>query len=110
MQSLIPCTPGGSSSWTQRTALGGEEFALRFDWVQRDGHWRLDIADAAGVPIRSGVVIVSGGGSILRGVTDARRPVGVIGVVDTEQRDDVDPGFADLGTRFLLVYDDGRTP
>ena len=99
----IPCTPNGVACWTQRTALDGVDFLLRFDWFQRDGHWRLSISDASGAAIRSGVVLVVDT-PLLWGVVDARRPPGELAVVDTTGVNDVDPGFSDLGARFTLLY------
>lgn len=99
----IPCLPRGVSCWTQRTALDGVDFNLRFDWYQRDGHWRLSVRDAADVPIRTGLVLVIDT-PLLAGVVDARRPRGELAVIDTTGARDADPGFADLGSRFLLLY------
>lgn len=100
---VVPCTPNGAARWSQRTALDGVDFTLAFRWSQRDGHWLLDIADAQGAAIRSGVALVPNI-NLLAGVIDARRPAGRLGVLDTTGALDVDPGFADLGARFLLVY------
>ena len=48
---------------------------------------------------------------LLRGVVDTRRPAGELVVVDTQWRNDLDPGFSDLGSRFVLVYfDPGELP
>jgi hypothetical protein len=99
----IPCTPNGSSCWTQRTALDGVDFNLRFDWYQRDGHWRLSIRDAADVPVRTGIVLIVDE-LLLVGVVDPRRPHGELAVIDTTGANDADPGFADLGGRFRLIY------
>ena len=103
MSALVPCVPGGVSRWSQRTALDGRDYVLTFDWCQRDGHWRLDIADADGVAIVSGVTLVTRGHP-LAGVIDTRRPAGDLVVVDATGANDLDPGFADLGARFRLVY------
>lgn len=100
---LAPCTPNGDARWSQRTALDGVDFTLTFRWSQRDGHWLLDLADAEGVAIRHGLSLVPMV-DMLAGVVDARRPAGKLAVLDTSGADDVDPGFADLGERFVLVY------
>lgn len=100
---IVPCTPGGDSSWSQRTALDGVDFTLSFRWSQRDGHWTLDLADAEGSPIRHGVALVPSV-DLLRGVVDTRRPAGKLAILDTTGALDVDPSFSDLGARFLLVY------
>lgn len=100
---LVPCTPNGDSSWSQRTALDGVDFTFTFRWSQRDGHWLMDIADAERSPIRSGMLLAPNV-DLLAGVIDARRPPGKLAVLDTAGAIDVDPGFADLGERFVLVY------
>lgn len=103
MSALVPCTPAGVSHWTQRTTLDGVDFLLTFDWNQRNGQWSLTIADQDGADIVSGAVLVTRGHP-LQGVIDTRRPAGDLAVVDATGANDVDPGFADLGSRFLLVY------
>jgi hypothetical protein len=106
MSAYIPCTPSGQAAWTQVTALDGVSFILTFRWSQREGHWTLDLADADGVPIRSGMLLVAGA-VLLAGCLDSRRPAGEIVVVDTTGAEDVDPGFSDLGgagARFVVQY------
>lgn len=100
---VIPCTPGGVASWSQRTALDGVDYTFTFRWSQRDGHWLLDLADAERVAIRSGMLLAPNV-DLLAGVIDTRRPAGKLAVLDTTGALDVDPGFADLGDRFVLVY------
>lgn len=97
----IPCAPAGQSHWTQRTQLNGAEHLLTFDWSQRDGHWSLSIDDADGNPLHTGLVLVAG--IELVGQLVRRVPGGLI-VIDTTGANDLDPGFADLGGRFALVY------
>ncbi len=99
----VPCTPNGVSCWTQRTTLDGVSFVLKLDWYQRDTHWRLSISDAEGVPIRTGIVLTTDT-LLLRGVVDPRRPRGELAIVDLTGANDVDPGFSDLGSRFVLAY------
>lgn len=99
----VPCTPAGEAHWTQRTALAGVDYLLTFVWSQRAGHWLLTLADADGSPIASGITLVTAL-PLLRRVSDARRPPGELMVVDTSGALDVDPGFADLGQRFALLY------
>lgn len=102
---FVPCSPAGQAHWTQVTALDGRSYQLTFRWSQRDGHWYLDLADATGVPIRSGMLL--GAGALpLKDCLDTRRPPGELVVVDTAGALDVDPGFADLGERFLVAYAD----
>ena len=106
MSEFVPCTPGGQAAWSQVTSLDGVTFTLDFAWSQRDGHWRLDLADAEGVLIRAGMVLGTGT-LLLAGLTDSRRPAGELVVVDTTGANDLDPGFADFGApgaRFVLMY------
>jgi len=102
---LVPCTPESDSRWTQTTALDGVDYVLTFDWYQRTGRWALSIADASGGPIRTGMIL-NVGTLLLRGVVDARRPRGEVVVLDSTSAYDIDPGFSDLGGRFVLAYFD----
>ena len=99
---IVPCTPGGSSSWTQRTTLAGVDYVVGFQWSQRAGKWYLSLADADGNAIASSRLITTGW-RLLRGVTDSRRPPGDLVCVDTLGQG-WDPGFSDLGGRFVLLY------
>ena len=99
----VPCTPSGASWWTQRTALGGVDFLLTFRWSQRQGLWHLDMADADGTPIASGLPLVVGA-RLLSRLVDARRPPGELVVADTAGTHDVDPAWEGLGARFALLY------
>jgi hypothetical protein len=103
MSLAIPCQPIGVARWTQRTQLDGRDYQLTFQWNQRTGHWSLDLADQDGVAIRSGMVLVTGW-PLLRGCVDARRPPGTLVIADSQRSNDLDPGFADLGGRFQLLY------
>jgi hypothetical protein len=100
---FVPCTPGGISSWRQRTALDGRDYTLAFRWNQRDGHWYLDLATSLGVAIRSGMMLATSI-PLLAGLTTTARPPGELVIVDTTGAVDLDPGFADLGSRFVLAY------
>lgn len=102
MSFTVPIAPNGVAHWTQRTALDGRDYQLTLDWSQREGKWRLDLADQDGVAIRSGIALVVNW-QLLAGVTDTRRPPGELVLVDTMGRAE-DPGFADLGSRFVLLY------
>jgi hypothetical protein len=99
----IPSTPGVQSNWVQRTQLDGVDYLFRFLWSQRDGHWSIDVADQDGVAIASGVRLVTNW-PLMRTCVDPRRPPGILAVMDTTSANDADPGFADLGSRFVLTY------
>jgi hypothetical protein len=98
----VPCIAAEQSRWTQRTTLEGRDYLLTFEWLQRGGHWLLSIADQDGVPIASGLWLLTNW-PLLRGVRDPRRPPGELMVQDTLSRAE-DPGFTDLGERFALAY------
>lgn len=101
----IPCSPGGAGRWTQTTVLDGVTFQLTFDWLERLGRWCLHIADGEGAAIRTGAIL-NVNTLLLRGVVDTRRPAGELVVADRTDRGDADPGYADLGARFALLYFD----
>jgi hypothetical protein len=86
----------------QRTQLDGKDFLLKFDWNDRTGHWYLSIADTDDAAILTGRQL-STDCPILLGCTDARRPSGDLFVRDLQGSGD-DPGFSDLGSRFVLLY------
>jgi hypothetical protein len=104
MAVFVPCTPNGQARWTQRTAIAGRDYQLTFDWNQRTGHWSLSLADQDGSPIASGLQLVTNW-PLLRTVLDTRCPPGLLVVIDTLDRGE-DPGFSDLGSRFVLAYFD----
>jgi hypothetical protein len=99
----IPCTPKGESHWTQRTTLAGRDYVLTFDWSQRAGLWFLTLADQDGSAIRRGIPVVANY-PLLWGVIDSRRPPGELIARDLTSGAPLDPAFADLGTRFVLLY------
>jgi hypothetical protein len=101
----IPCEALGTARWTQRTSIAGRDYELTFDWNERAGRWSLSIADQDGDPLATGVVLVTSY-PLLRGVIDPRRPPGDLAVVDTTGANDLEPGFTDLGARFVLAYFD----
>lgn len=92
--------------YRQATALDGEDYVLRFQWNARAGGWFLELADADGVPIVSGVRIVADF-PLLRRVTDPRRPPGELIAADLSGQA-LDPGFAELGERVVLTYLDAE--
>lgn len=101
---LVPCARP-SSVWTQRTPLGGQDYILTFRWLQRMGHWTMDLADQDEDPIASGLVIVAQAPLLgLANVIDDRAPEGDLMCLDLGETGR-DPGFGELGTdAFPLVY------
>ena len=98
----IDTTFNGESHVEQRVTLDGRDYVLRFDWNQRDGHWFLGIYDPNGSAIITGLKLVANW-KLLGARTETLRPPGELLVLDL-QTPVVDPGFADLGARHVLVY------
>lgn len=86
-----------------RVALSGVVFRLFFYFNRRDQAWYFDVTDPAGVPLRSGMKVVSKT-PLLRQWIQQGRPDGELIPIDASS--DVDPGIEELGERVLLVYDD----
>lgn len=101
----------GNTNYEIRTRLGGSDFLLRFLYQARDCRWYFDVSDADGVAISSGVRIVANE-FLLDTVTDARRPLGEIIVLDmpTIGSDGTliaaprDPGKDDFGGRHKMYF------
>lgn len=112
MSLRIP-TSTAFTDYRQTTTLEGRDYILRFLWNQREGSWFFSLFDADEDPIVEGVKVVVGF-SLLRLVTDERRPPGVLLAVDTtapvpdraagEKVLALDPGIDELGERVLLLY------
>lgn len=98
---IIP-TRTDSARYTQTIELDKVTFTLAFEWNDRAEGWFLDIYDATGVLLLSGVRIVINY-PFMNKYRDSRLPAGIIEAVDTSDAD-LDPGFADLGERVKLVY------
>jgi hypothetical protein len=99
---VLPLVPG-VASYRVATTLGDVGYVFDASWNSRDQAWYLDAYEADGVTaIFYGVKIVLGAnlGRIHRHrlVTD-----GALVAVDTS-RQQADAGFADLGTRVIVVY------
>lgn len=95
--------------WRQRTALDGSDYILDFKYNERSCRWTIDIADAEGEPIVSGMRL-SHGVDVLRLVTDLRRPPGRLVTVDLQYdvRPPRDPDFELLGDPVKLIYFDAE--
>lgn len=91
-----------SVPFSEQVELEGEVFTLNFQFNDRDQAWYFDIEDFTGVPIRSGVKIVSDF-PLTRLLASQERPAGeFIGTTTTV--DDRDPLEEDLGSRVLFTY------
>jgi hypothetical protein len=87
---------------TAQAQLGDVFFTVEWRWNGRDGAWYFALSDIDAVRIVSGVRVMLNM-DLLLGVSDARRPDGVIAVVDPAGRS-IEPGLHDLGTRVKVVY------
>lgn len=100
-------------NYVQTTALDGRDYIFRFLYNQREDRWYLNLSDENGDPIVDGIKVVVAT-SLLKRVTDSRRPPGILMARDLtavepdlaggEQIAEEDPGQNDLGGRVLLFY------
>jgi hypothetical protein len=84
----------------QETQLDGVTYLLTFRWNDRQEMWFLTVSDIDGDAIVSGLAMVQNW-SLLRLVTDERRPPGRLVVFNTENRD---PTLTDFGRSAALIY------
>lgn len=103
---MATLTLGSSTSdraFNFQAKINGVVFDFTLTWNERDAHWYLDLNDADGAPIRSGVKVVVDW-PLLKGCVDARRPVGDVVALDTDGAGD--PLITDLGGRVLFLYNE----
>lgn len=98
----VPTPDDGYPHQSAQVQLGDAYFTVVWHWSGREGVWYFSLSDADGSAIVSGVRVVLNA-DLLRGVSDARRPPGVMAVVDPAGRA-TEPGLNDLGTRVKVVY------
>lgn len=82
--------------------LDGVSVILRFEWNDRAGGWFLDVLTSTEDPIVSGVRVVVGI-PLWNRYRDPRIPPGMLEAIDTSGAG-LDPAFADLGDRVVLLY------
>lgn len=87
---------------TQRIELGGVVYALRVRWSERGSCWHLDLADADGAAIVTGMRLTEGFPLLAR-YRHLSVPAGELVLVDTRDRDG-EPTLQDLGERYRLYY------
>jgi hypothetical protein len=88
----IPLSP---EPQTFNIALGGVTYGFNVTWNVQNASWIIDIADASGNPIVSGIPMVTG--------ADLLEQYGYLGfqfqlVAQTDNSPDTVPAFANLGT------------
>ena len=91
----------GSTAYDLKVRLDGADFILKFRWNPRSG-WFVGVSDQDGVAISSPRRVV-GNWNLLKGITDDRRPRGILWAWDTTKSNQ-DIEFADLGDTFVMVY------
>lgn len=97
----IPLVEDGQSHFTQITSLDGVDFLFEFRWNEREQRWYMDLYEADGTPVVTGIKVVADW-SLLRLVVRDLRPAGEIYSYDTTGEGD--PRLGDLGTRVRLIY------
>lgn len=103
-QHVLP-VDSDSASYSFDVDLSGKLYRLALAWNTRAAWWTLDIADDADTPLVTGIRLVADTELIRLFALDALPP-GSLYCVDTSGQG-VDPTDTDLGSRVILVYDDG---
>jgi hypothetical protein len=93
--------PLSSTPQTFTIALGGVTYTLTFRWNTQNAAWTMDIGDAAGSPLVSGIPVITG--------ADLLAQYGYLGfsgqlVAQTDNDPDAVPTFENLGTNGHLFY------
>jgi len=104
MAILIVPTSTEIAHYTQRTVLDGTSFQLEFIFNEREGSWYLSILSEEGDDLIMGIKIVADW-PLLRRQQREDTPPGELIALDTTG-EGLDPGFADLGGRVILLYGD----
>src|SRR5436853_4262837 len=90
---------------TQRVALTGVLYTLRIYWSQRCSCWHFDLSDVDGVPIVSGVRMVTAFPLLYR-FRHLPVPPGELFFVDLRNQAG-EPTLEDMGSRYRLYYVEG---
>lgn len=98
--SIIP-TRSDIAAYFFKVKLDGVLFQVAFQHNDREDRWYLDLRTADGVPIRSGIKLVSNF-PLLRLVAQPSRPRGELVVINTQSDDN--PALRDLGDLIELAY------
>ncbi len=104
-QFVLP-VDSNDTNYTLDVTLSGVSYTLGLYWNTRGGFWSLDFYDAAGDPIATGIKLVADW-ELISQFADSAMPPGFLYCVDTSGQS-LDPGVSDLGSRVILVYDDGQ--
>jgi hypothetical protein len=93
------------SAWEQRTTLDGSDYLLNFAWNGREAAWYLSFSDAAGVPLVTGIKLVSNRPLLNRFRYVQGLPPGNVMAVDLSGQI-AQAGYTDLSAGVSLVYFD----
>lgn len=104
-QAIIPLDSAFASS-TVDIQLGDFPLRIRSTYNDREACWYLDILTQLDELIIGSVKVVGGWELVGRHHKDARLPDGLWIAVDTQGESKI-PTRDDLGTRVVLVFDDG---
>ena len=104
---VIPVDSTGTN-YTLDVSLSGRVYRFGLYWNTRGQFWSLDIFDQADNPLATGLKLVADW-ELIGGLGNSDLPPGFLYCVDTSGQG-IDPTETDLGTRVILVYDDGQLP
>jgi len=102
----VPLYKDVSARWTCQVELENAVYGVYISWNTRAAGWFMELRDATGTPLLSGIRLEPGVLLINRyRVTVPGLPIGDFWVMDTENAPATATlSFANLGERFLLVY------
>jgi hypothetical protein len=94
----VPLTPNPQ---TIAISLAGTTYKLTFKWNPRANYWVMDIATANGVPINSGIPLITGADLLAQ-----YEYLGITGemLVQTDHDTDAVPTFENLGIHGHLYF------
>ena len=95
--------PIGQAFFDQRVELGERSYVLNFAWNARAGYWALDLSDADGVELVTGIALVTNRLLLRRYKADPRLPEGDLFMLDLTETIAA-AGFDQLGTDVELLY------
>ncbi len=101
---VIP-VDSGSTNFTVDVTLSGGVYRFFLYWNTRGQFWSLDILDSSDSPTAAGIKLVADW-ELISGLGNSALPPGFLYCVDTSGQG-LDPTDSDLGTRVILIYDDG---
>lgn len=91
--------------YTVDVALAGIPYRFAVHWNDRGGFWTFDLSLTDDTPLVGSVKIVADW-ELCGQFPDNRMPAGYLFAVDISGQG-LDPGFDDLGSRVIMVFDDG---